>query len=84
MIVEVGAGIALEKGSQEAKEILKGRMKNIQDALVTVQRNMQETSESLQILEPEIQKMIDKQQRGQQGGQQNGQQSGQQSQSDAV
>lgn len=69
MIVEVGAGIALEKDFQEAREILKGRMKDIQDALVTVQRNMQETSESLQILEPEIQRMIDRQQINEQSGQ---------------
>jgi len=62
MIVEVGAGVAMEKTVGEAKEVLKGRMKDVRDAIVTVQRNMQEAGESLQMLEPEIQSMIDRRQ----------------------
>ena len=63
MIVEVGAGVALEKTVGEAKEILKSRMTDIENALTTVQRNMQEASESLEVLEPELQQMMEKQQR---------------------
>jgi len=61
VIVEVGAGIVLEKNITEARDILHKRMNDFENALTTVQRNMQETSESLQVLEPEIQQMIDKQ-----------------------
>jgi len=62
MIVEVGAGVVLEKTVEEAKEILKSRMTDIENALTTVERNIQEASESLEVLEPEIQQMIERQQ----------------------
>jgi prefoldin alpha subunit len=62
MIVEVGAGVALEKNLTEARDILNERMNDVENILTTVQRNIQEASESLQTLEPEIQQMIQKQQ----------------------
>jgi prefoldin alpha subunit len=62
MIVEVGAGIALEKNFTEACDILNERKNDIENALTTLQRNIQEASESLQMLEPQIQEMIQKQQ----------------------
>jgi prefoldin alpha subunit len=62
MIVEVGAGVAIEKNFIEARDILNERKNDVENVLTTVQRNIQETSESLQMLEPQIQEMIQKQQ----------------------
>jgi len=62
MIVEVGADVAIEKNFTEARDILNERKNDMENALTTVQRNIQEASESLQILEPEIQQMLQKQQ----------------------
>jgi len=63
MIVEIGAGVAMEKTFEEARSILKGRMADMDKALTTLERNMQEAGESLEILEPEIQRMAEAQQR---------------------
>ena len=73
IIVEVGAGVALEKNFTEARGILNERKNDIENALTTLQRNIQEVSESLQSLEPQIQDMIEKQQsqQSQQQSQQN-------------
>jgi prefoldin alpha subunit len=62
MIVEVGAGVALEKNFTEARDVLNERKSDIESALTALQRNIQEVSESLQTLEPQIQNMIEKQQ----------------------
>jgi len=66
MLVEVGAGVALEKNFTEARDILNERKNDIENALTTIQRNIQETSESLQVLEPQIQQIIERQQAQQQ------------------
>src|SRR3990172_2410421 len=59
LIVEVGAGVALEKNLAEARDILGGRKEEMENALTTIQRNMQEISDSMQFLEPQIQQMLD-------------------------
>jgi len=66
MIVEVGAGVALEKNLTEARDVLNERKNDVENALTTIQRNIQEASESLQVLEPEIQQIIERQQAQQQ------------------
>ncbi|OGM93011.1 prefoldin subunit alpha [Candidatus Wolfebacteria bacterium RIFCSPLOWO2_01_FULL_47_17b] len=70
IIVEVGAGIALEKNVTEARDILNKRKGGMENALTTLQRNIQEASDTMQTLEPEIQEMIDRQQQAQQQTQQ--------------
>ena len=66
IIIEIGAGVALEKNLKEARDILNERNNDLENTLTTIQRGIQEASDSLQMLEPQIQQMIEKQQSQQQ------------------
>jgi len=59
IIVEVGAGVVLEKGLDEAKQILSSRANEIQRVLMKIQREISEISSELERLEPEIQQIAD-------------------------
>jgi len=59
IIVEVGAGVVLEKGLDEAKQILSSRANEIQRVLMKIQRELTEISSELERLEPEIQQIAD-------------------------
>jgi len=59
IIVEVGAGVVLEKGLDEAKQILSSRANEIQRVLMKIQREITEISSELERLEPEIQQIAD-------------------------
>ncbi|MDI6806675.1 MAG: prefoldin subunit alpha [Candidatus Aenigmarchaeota archaeon] len=58
IIVEVGAGIALEKTIQEGKELLGKRMEEMKNVLVQVENNIAEVSMNLEKLGPEIQELV--------------------------
>jgi len=60
LIVEVGAGIALEKTPQEAEIILKRRVAEVQRALRTVQQAIATTTAELERLGPEIRVLAEK------------------------
>lgn len=62
MIIEIGAGIALEKTPAEGMEILKKRMEEIEKALNSVLQGIVEASSVLGQLESEIQEEIEKEQ----------------------
>jgi prefoldin alpha subunit len=62
MIVEIGAGIALEKTTKEGEEILKRRMEEVEKVLTSVQQGIIETSSTLNELGPQIQQGIEKEQ----------------------
>jgi len=58
LIVEIGAGVALEKNFEEAKEIIQKRKNDIELALKELQQEIENYSNSLSILEPEIQNLM--------------------------
>jgi len=57
VIVEVGAGVALEKTIEEAKQTLEKRKKNLQDALKKLDEEIQKVGQLLQVYQMEIQKL---------------------------
>jgi prefoldin alpha subunit len=57
MIMEVGANVALEKTSDEAKESLEKRRVEIEANLKTIQSNILDISANMEKLEAEIQQM---------------------------
>jgi prefoldin alpha subunit len=57
IIVEIGAGVALEKNFEEAKEIIQKRKNDIQTAVKEIQEDVQKLSQSLSSLEFEIQSL---------------------------
>ena len=58
IIVEIGAGIALEKSFEEAKETTKARRGDIEAAVKELNQEIENYSNSLSVLEPEIQKLM--------------------------
>jgi len=60
IIVEIGAGIALEKNFDEAKEIIQKRRADIELAVKDIQEDVQKLSESLYSLQFEIQHLAEK------------------------
>ena len=64
IIVEVGAGIALEKNFEEAKEIISMRRRDIETAVKEINQEIENYSNSLSVLEPELQKLMQKEEAG--------------------
>lgn len=60
IIVEIGAGIALEKNFAEAKETLAKRSGDIEKAAKEIQQDVQKLDMSLGVLEPEIRDLMEK------------------------
>lgn len=58
IIVEIGAGIALEKNFEEAKEIINGRKTDIEAAVKEIQQEVENYSNSLSVLTPELQNLM--------------------------
>lgn len=58
IIVEIGAGIALEKNFEEAKETVRARRGDIETAVKELNQEIENYSNSLFVLEPEIQKLM--------------------------
>ena len=58
IIVEIGAGVALEKSLSEAKEILNKRKSELNSAFLDLQREITRTSQTMQRLGPEIESMM--------------------------
>lgn len=60
IIVEIGAGVAVEKTAKEAEEILNKRKDEMENALKELQRGIMQLSTGLENLAPEIQDLINK------------------------
>jgi prefoldin alpha subunit len=60
IIVEIGAGVALEKNFAEAKEIILTRSDDIEKAVREIQQDVQKLDMSLNVLEPEIRDLMQK------------------------
>lgn len=58
VIVEVGAGIVLEKTVKEAKEILEARKSEIEKAVEGLQKEMERSAMIMQRLEADVQQML--------------------------
>ena len=63
LIVEVGAGIALEKTVEEGKAILEKRKKELEEAMGVLQNEMQNISGMMQKIEADAQHMVSKAQK---------------------
>ncbi len=59
MIVEIGAGVALEKTPDEAAKILEERKQEVAEVVRKVQDQMVETANRLDILAPELESMVE-------------------------
>jgi prefoldin alpha subunit len=68
IIVEIGAGIALEKNFDEAKEIIVKRKNDIQTTVREIQADIQKLSQSLSSLEFEIQSLAQSQEESKEAG----------------
>lgn len=60
IIVEIGAGVAIEKNVKGAKEILEKRKEEISNLLNQIESNITNISRSLEKLTPEIEELIRK------------------------
>lgn len=60
IIVEVGAGIVIEKNFAEAKETILKRSDDIEEAVIEIQQDVQKLDMSLNVLEPEIRDLMQK------------------------
>jgi len=58
LLVEVGAGVAVERTAAEAKAILEARRKDLEQAIETLQKDMQTIVAMLQRIESETQAMM--------------------------
>jgi len=58
LIVEVGAGVLLEKTADEGKTILEKRKREIQNAVEALQQDLQNVSETMQKIETDTQKIL--------------------------
>ena len=67
IIVEIGAGVALEKKFEEAKEIIQKRKTDIGTAVKAIQEDIQKLSQSLSSLEFEIQNLSERKERKEAG-----------------
>ena len=63
LIVEVGAGVALEKTAEEGKAILEKRKKELEEAMGVLRKEMQNISGMMQKIEADTQQMVSKVQR---------------------
>ncbi len=63
LIVEVGAGVALEKTIDEGHAILEKRKKELEEAMGVLQKEMQNISGMMQKIETDAQQMVSKVQR---------------------
>jgi len=59
MIVEVGAGVALEETPEEAMKILEDRKKEVEDVLKNIQNQMIDVVNKLDILSQELQSLAE-------------------------
>lgn len=57
-IVEIGAGVALEKNLEDAKTILNKRLNELSSAVTDLQSEIQKVSLTMQRLAPEIESMV--------------------------
>ena len=64
IIVDIGAGVALEKSFEEGKEALNKIKADVEKNLEDIQNEISEISSAIQELTPEIQAMIQSQQAG--------------------
>ena len=62
ILVEIGAGIILEKPPEEGKEILNKRKQEMENALKEIQSNISQISAAINQLGPEINDLIQKSQ----------------------
>lgn len=62
ILVEIGAGIILEKSIEDGKEILTRREQEMENALKEVQNNISQISNAMNQLGPEINELIQKSQ----------------------
>ena len=62
VLVEIGAGIVLEKSIQDGKEILNKRKEEMENALKEIQNNISQISNAMNQLGPEINELIQKSQ----------------------
>lgn len=58
LLVEIGAGVAVERTADEAKAILEARRKDLEQAIETLQKDMQTIVAMLQRIESETQAMM--------------------------
>ena len=58
ILVEIGAGIILEKSREKGKEILNKRKEEMENALNEIQNNIAQISDALSQLGPEINEII--------------------------
>ena len=58
LLVEVGAGVAVERTTDEAKVILEARRKDLEQAIDVLQKDMQTIVAMLQQIESEMQAMM--------------------------
>lgn len=64
LIVEIGANVALKKNVEDAKEILKKRINEINSTINELQKEIIKTSGTLQQLGPEIEFLVEKSKAG--------------------
>lgn len=57
MIVEVGAGVALEMDVESTKETLNKRLKDLEMAMLNMQKEAEKASKEIEKLAPEIQRL---------------------------
>ncbi len=58
VVVEIGAGVALEKKVEEAIKILEKREKTLREAIEKVSNEIEKTRNLMAVLEPQIQKIL--------------------------
>jgi len=58
LVVEIGAGVAIEKTPEEAKEFLESRKKELEGAIEILSKDMENTVKMMQRMEADMQKMI--------------------------
>ena len=58
LLVEIGAGVAVERTTDEAKAILEARRKDLEQAIETLQKDMQTVAAMLRQIESEMQAMM--------------------------
>jgi len=64
LIVEVGAGVALEKTAEEGKTILEKRKKELESAMDVLQKDMQSIASTMRKIEVDAQAMVREAQKG--------------------
>jgi len=67
MIVEIGAGVALEKNPEEAVKILEERKNEVEEVIKNIQNQMVDIANRLEILAPELESLVESQNKNQAG-----------------